>query len=101
MLPVTPAFLGRMSGGVTARGELVDALVVTEQDTVIGHGMATDTRDEAGQPVTELAVVVADEQRRAGARGSALMRALTSRAAARGRPPCCWTCWPRTARCWP
>ena len=83
VLPVTPAFLRRMSGGVTARGEVVDALVVTEQDTVIGHGMATDTRDEAGQPVTELAVVVADGHRGRGA-GSALMRSLTSRAAARG-----------------
>jgi L-amino acid N-acyltransferase YncA len=82
VLPVTPAFLRRMSG-VTAGGDLVDALVVTDDGTVIGHGMATDTRDDAGRPVTELAVVVADEHRGRGA-GSALMRALTVRAQARG-----------------
>ena len=82
VLPVTPAFLRRMSG-VTAGGDLVDALVVTEDCVVIGHGMATDTRDDAGRPVTELAVVVADEHRGRGA-GSALIRALTVRAQARG-----------------
>jgi GNAT superfamily N-acetyltransferase len=86
VLPVTPAFLGRMTGGVTARGELVDALVVTGPDAagpVIGHGMATDTRDDAGQPVTELGVVVADAHQGHGA-GSALIRALAARAQARG-----------------
>ena len=83
VLPVTPSFLGRMTGGVTPRGELVDALVVTAGGAVIGHGMATDTRDDAGRPVTELAVVVADEHRGRGA-GSALIRALTVRAQARG-----------------
>ena len=82
VLPVTPAFLRRMSG-VTAGGDLVDALVVTEDCVLIGHGMATDTRDDAGRPVTELAVVVADEHRGRGA-GSALIRALTVRAQARG-----------------
>jgi L-amino acid N-acyltransferase YncA len=82
VLPVTPAFLRRMSG-VTAGGDLVDALVVTEDCVVIGHGMATDTRDDAGRPVTELAVVVADDHRGRGA-GSALIRALTVRAQARG-----------------
>jgi GNAT superfamily N-acetyltransferase len=89
VLPVTPKFLSRMTGTRTARGELVDALLVTEpgavpgQETVIGHGMATDTRDDAGHPVTELAVVVADERRGRGA-GSGLMRTLTARAQARG-----------------
>jgi GNAT superfamily N-acetyltransferase len=86
VLPVTPAFLRRMSG-ITAGGDLVDALVVTQdsagQQVVIGHGMATDTRDDAGRPVTELAVVVADDQRGRGA-GSALIRTLTVRAQARG-----------------
>jgi GNAT superfamily N-acetyltransferase len=82
VLPVTPAFLRRMSG-VTAGGDLVDALVVTEDCVVIGHGMATDTRDDAGRPVTELAVVVADDHRGRGA-GSALIRALTVRAQSRG-----------------
>jgi GNAT superfamily N-acetyltransferase len=83
VLPVTPAFLARMTGCATARGDAVDALVVTGDGTVIGHGMATDTRDDAGLPVTELAVVVADEHRGRGA-GSALIRALTARAQARG-----------------
>ena len=93
VLPVTPSFLSRMTGTRTARGEVVDALVVTEPaatpgpapgpETVIGHGMATDTRDDTGRPVTELAVVVADERRGRGA-GSGLMRALTARAQARG-----------------
>ncbi len=86
VLPVTPAFLGRMTGGVTARGEQVDALVVTGPDVlgpVIGHGMATDTRDDAGRPVTELGVVVADAHQGCGA-GSALIRTLTARAQARG-----------------
>src|ERR1700760_2524569 len=82
VLPVTPAFLRRMSG-VTAGGDLVDALVVTEDCVVIGHGMATDTRDDASRPVTELAGVVADEHRGRGA-GSALIRAVTVRAQARG-----------------
>ena len=82
VLPVTPAFLRRMSG-VTAGPDLVDALVVTDDGAIIGHGMATDTRDDASRPVTELAVVVADEHRGRGA-GSALIRALTVRAQARG-----------------
>ena len=89
VLPVSPAFLGRMTGGVTPRGERVDALVVTaggaapEPEVVIGHGMATDTHDDAGRAVTELGVVVADAHRGRGA-GSALIRALTARARARG-----------------
>ena len=83
VLPVTPSFLDRMTGRVTPRGERVDALVVTAGAEVIGHGMATDTRDDAGRPVTELAVGVADEHRGRGA-GSALIRALTVRAQARG-----------------
>ena len=84
-LPVTPKFLGRMTGRITARGEFVDALVVTSPGVlgpVIGHGMATDSRDDAGL-VTELGVVVADADQGRGA-GSALIRALTARAQARG-----------------
>src|ERR1700761_9740041 len=49
VLPVTPAFLRRMSG-VTAGPDLVDALVVTDDGAIIGHGMATDTRDDARPP---------------------------------------------------
>jgi ribosomal protein S18 acetylase RimI-like enzyme len=88
VLPVSPAFLARMTGGVTPRGERVDALVVTAaggagQEVVTGHGMATDTHDDEGRAVTELGVVVADAQQGRGA-GSALIRALTTRARARG-----------------
>jgi ribosomal protein S18 acetylase RimI-like enzyme len=83
VLPVTPAFLARMSGRATPGGDPVDALVVVDDGLVIGHGMATDTRDDTGRPVTDLAVVVADEHRGRGA-GSALIRALTVRAQARG-----------------
>jgi GNAT superfamily N-acetyltransferase len=83
VLPVTPSFLGRMTGGVTPRGGRIDALVVTAGGAIIGHGMATDTRDDAGWPVTELGVVVADSHQGHGA-GSALIRALTARARARG-----------------
>lgn len=82
VLPVSPAFLRRLTGTM-GHGELVDALVVTQNSTVIGHGMATDTRDDDGRAVTELAVVVADEHRGRGA-GSALIRTLTVRAQARG-----------------
>ena len=88
VLPVNPAFLARMTGCATPRGERVDALVVTAaggsgQEVVIGHGMATDTHDDAGRAVTDMGVVVADAQQGRGA-GSALIRALTTRARARG-----------------
>ncbi len=89
VLPVNPAFLARMTGGLTPRGERVDALVVTANgaepghEAVIGHGMATDTHDDAGRAVTELGVVVADAHQGQGA-GSALIRTLTTRARDRG-----------------
>ena len=80
---VTPAMLRRMSGTRLPGGDLVDALVVTEAGAIIGHGMATDTRDSAGTAVTEIGVVVADRWQRHGV-GSALTRALAARAQARG-----------------
>jgi GNAT superfamily N-acetyltransferase len=92
VLPVSPAFLARMTGRATPRGERVDALVVTAADglgpgagpeVVIGHGMATDTHDDAGRAVTDMGVVVADAHRGRGA-GSALIRALAARARERG-----------------
>lgn len=87
VLPVNPAFLARMTGCATPRGEPVDALVVTAggpgREVVIGHGMATDTHDDAGRAVTDMGVVVADAQQGRGA-GSALIRALADRAQARG-----------------
>jgi GNAT superfamily N-acetyltransferase len=80
---VTPAMLRRMTGTRLPGGDLVDALVVTEAEAIIGHGMATDTRDSAGTAVTEIGVVVADGWQGHGV-GSALTRALAARAQARG-----------------
>jgi GNAT superfamily N-acetyltransferase len=80
---VTPAMLRRMSGTGLPGGDLVDALVVTEAGAIIGHGMATDTRDSAGTAITEIGVVVADRWQGHGV-GSALTRALAARAQARG-----------------
>ena len=80
---VTPAMLRRMSGTRLPGGDLVDALVVTEAGAIIGHGMATDTRDSAGTAVTEIGVVVADRWQGHGI-GSALTRTLAARAQARG-----------------
>jgi GNAT superfamily N-acetyltransferase len=80
---VSPAMLHRMTGTRLPNGDLVDALVVTEAGAIIGHGMATDTRDSAGTPVTEVGVVVADGWQGQGV-GSALTRALATRAQARG-----------------
>jgi GNAT superfamily N-acetyltransferase len=45
--------------------------------------MATDTTDDAGQAMTDLGVVVADDHQGRGV-GSALIRALTARTQARG-----------------
>ena len=80
---VSPAMLRRMAGTRLPDGDLVDALVVTEAGAIIGHGMATDTRDSAGTAVTEVGVVVADGWQKQGV-GSALTCALATRAQARG-----------------
>ncbi|MGA2827330.1 MAG: GNAT family N-acetyltransferase [Streptosporangiaceae bacterium] len=79
----TPAMLRRMVGTRLPGEDHVDALVVTEAGAIIGHGMATDARDPAGTAVTEIGVVVADGWQRHGV-GSALTRALATRAEARG-----------------
>jgi len=80
---LTPAMLRRMAGAPLPGGDHVDALIVTEAGVIIGHGMATDTRDAAGIAVTEIGVVVADRWQRHGV-GSALTRALATRAQTRG-----------------
>jgi GNAT superfamily N-acetyltransferase len=80
---LTPAMLRRMAGARLPGEDHVDALVVTEAGAIIGHGMATDARDPAGAAVTEIGVVVADGWQRHGV-GSALTRALATRAQARG-----------------
>jgi ribosomal protein S18 acetylase RimI-like enzyme len=90
VVPATPAMLRRLTGGAptpaapgAGGGEHVDALLATEDDVIIGHAMATDTREPSGSRVTEIGVVVADARQRRGV-GSALTRALASRAQARG-----------------
>ncbi len=80
---VTPAMLRRMIGIGASAAEYVDALVAVEDEAIIGHGMATDARNADGSTVTEIGVVVADAWQRHGV-GSALTRALASRAHARG-----------------
>jgi ribosomal protein S18 acetylase RimI-like enzyme len=80
---LSPAMLRRMAGTRLPGGDPVDALVITEAGAIIGHGMATDTHDSAGTAVTEIGVVVADGRQGQGV-GSALTRALATRAQARG-----------------
>ena len=77
------------AGGGNARGRAghTDALVATIGGVIIGHAMAADrAADPAAGPaglVTEIGVVVADAWQGQGV-GSALVRALISRARARG-----------------
>ena len=91
------AVAGRRSGGSNARSRAgyTDALVATIGGVIIGHAMAADgpadssARSSAGPfpaprgLVTEFGVVVADAWQGQGV-GSALIRALISRAQARG-----------------
>ena len=83
---------GRRSGGSNARNRAgyTDALVATTGGVIIGHAMAADGPADSPGPspaprglVTEFGVVVADAWQGQGV-GSALVRALTSRARARG-----------------
>ena len=60
-----------------------DALVATRNGVIIGHAMAVDTAAPPGAAATEIGVVVADAWQGRGV-GSGLVRALTSRARARG-----------------
>jgi GNAT superfamily N-acetyltransferase len=60
-----------------------DALVATWNGAIIGHAMAVDTAGRPGAAPTEIGVVVADAWQGRGV-GSGLMRALASRARARG-----------------
>ena len=80
---LSPGMLRSMAGTGRPGGDPIDALVVTAVGAIIGHGMATDTHDPAGTPVTEIGVVVADRWQGHGV-GSALTRALATRAQARG-----------------
>jgi len=87
----TPVLLRLLSGG----GANVDAVVAVRGGVIIGHAMAADqpgtegsrrpggVRDPQEPAVTEIGVVVADAWQGRGV-GSALVRALVTRAQARG-----------------
>jgi GNAT superfamily N-acetyltransferase len=60
-----------------------DALVATRNGVIIGHAMAVGTAGPPGAAATEIGVVVADAWQGRGV-GSGLVRALASRARARG-----------------
>ena len=80
--PVTPspALLRILSGDA---GTAVDALVATSCGAIVGHAMAADRATPPGTQTTDIGVVVSDTWQGHGV-GSALMRALISRAQARG-----------------
>jgi GNAT superfamily N-acetyltransferase len=85
--PIRPtgSLLHVLSGGPAN----VDAVVAVADGVIVGHAMATDRaeaqtfEDPCGARVTEIGVVVADAWQRRGV-GTALMRALVTRAQARG-----------------
>ena len=79
--PVTPspALLHLLSGGTGP----TYAVVATRGDAIIGHAMAADRAGLRGARTTDIGVVVADAWQGQGV-GSALVRALISRAQARG-----------------
>ena len=80
--PVTPThqLLHLLSGGPAN----VDAIVAVAAGVIVGHAMAADRRDPRGAQVTDIGVVIADAWQRRGVGATALMRALTIRAQARG-----------------
>ena len=79
--PVTPssALLQELCG----LADTIDAVIAIRGGVIVGHAMAADRTDPRGTRVTDIGVVVADAWQ--GRRlGSALMRALVTRAQARG-----------------
>jgi GNAT superfamily N-acetyltransferase len=79
--PVTPtgAMLARLSGGAGG----ADVVVAIVGGVIIGHAMAVDRAGLHGDRVTDIGVVVADVWQGQGI-GSALVRALITRAQGRG-----------------
>ena len=79
--PLTPgpALLRLLSG---AAGTL-DAVIAVAGGVIIGHAMAADQTASRGDRMTDIGVVVADAWQGGGV-GSALVRALVTRAQARG-----------------
>lgn len=74
-----PAMLRRLAGDA---GQ-VDAVIAICGEVIIGHAMAVDQDGQAGNRLSDIGVVVADAWQRQGV-GAALMRALITRAQARG-----------------
>jgi GNAT superfamily N-acetyltransferase len=79
--PITPtsAALRRLSGGAGN----ADVLVAIQDGAIIGHAMAADRAGPGGDTITDFGVVVTDAWQGQGV-GSALVRALITRAQARG-----------------
>jgi GNAT superfamily N-acetyltransferase len=79
--PVTPstALLRQLCG----LPGTIDAVVAVRGGIIVGHAMAADRTDPRGARVADIAVVVADAWQGRGL-GAALMRALVTRAQARG-----------------
>lgn len=80
--PVTPtgAMLRSLCGDGPGR---IDALIAVRDGVIAGHAMAADRPGPRGEPAADIGVVVADAWQGQGV-GSALVRALISRAQARG-----------------
>jgi GNAT superfamily N-acetyltransferase len=79
--PITPtaAALRRLSGGAGH----ADVLIAIQDGAIIGHAMAADRAGPGGDTMTDFGVVVTDAWQGQGV-GSALVRALITRAQARG-----------------
>jgi GNAT superfamily N-acetyltransferase len=77
--PAGPAMLRILAG----QRPDADALVAIRNGVIIGHAMAVDAAGPPGAATTEIGVVVADAWQGRGV-GSGLVRALASRARARG-----------------
>ena len=79
--PITPgpALLRQLCG----LADTIDAVIAVRGGVIVGHAMAADRTDPRGARVTDIGVVVADAWQGRGL-GAALMRALVTRARARG-----------------
>jgi ribosomal protein S18 acetylase RimI-like enzyme len=79
--PTTPssALLDLLCGG----GGTADVVLATRDAVIIGHAMAADRCGPGGARMTDIGVVVADAWQGQGV-GSALVRAVVTRAQARG-----------------
>jgi ribosomal protein S18 acetylase RimI-like enzyme len=80
--PITPgpSLLNLLCGGGDGT---TDALLVTRDGVIVGHGMAADVSGPCGARTTDIGVVVADAWQGRGV-GAALVRALITGAQVRG-----------------